>query len=50
MQDDVECPVCDARVPLEEEPQVNMELMCSFCGGPLKLKKANEGRWRAVED
>ena len=50
MQNDVECPVCDANCPLDDEPQVNLEVHCSFCGTPLKLKKAGNYGWRAVED
>ncbi len=50
MQNYVDCPVCEASCPLEDDNGVGDELFCSFCGAVLVLKKGGGDRLRAVED
>lgn len=45
----VECPICEATVPLEDDNKHGDEIFCFSCNMPLTLKKAGDGL-RAVED
>ena len=44
----VECPVCEANNPLDPDAKAGDEIFCSYCNGPLILKKAGDN-FRAVE-
>lgn len=46
----VECPVCEATVPLEDDAKHGDEIFCFSCSLPLTLKKAGESGLRAVEE
>ena len=48
MQHYVDCPVCEATNPLEDDAKQGDEIYCSFCNGPLILK-LNGDKLRAVE-
>lgn len=39
---EIECPMCDAEIPLGSDPQPGLELLCSYCETPLRLKKKKE--------
>ncbi len=39
---ELECPMCDAEIPMSGEEKPGMELSCSYCDTPLKLKKKRE--------
>ncbi len=36
------CPLCDAEIPVEEEPKVGGELYCPLCESPLRIKKTKD--------
>ena len=45
----VECPICEASCPLDEDAKQGDEIFCTYCNGPLILKKSPDGKFRAVE-
>ncbi len=45
----LECPVCDAEVPLEKDDHSGDVLQCSCCKEPLKLVKKID-KWILVEE
>jgi len=49
MKIDLECPICDADVPLENDAASGDLLQCSYCKEPLKLLKKKD-KWILVED
>jgi hypothetical protein len=34
---DIECPICNADVPLSGDEKKGDEVYCTYCGAPLKL-------------
>jgi hypothetical protein len=49
MQHYIDCPICDASNPLEDDAKVGDEIFCTYCSGGLRLRK-NGDQLRAVED
>ena len=50
---DLECPICNADLPLAGDEKVGDEVFCTYCGAPSKLKGAPDSDpedWEAEED
>ncbi len=45
----VDCPICDAVCPIEDDAKVGDEIYCSYCSSPLDLRKNGDGGLKAVE-
>jgi hypothetical protein len=39
---DIECPICNADVPLTGDEKKGDEVFCTYCGAPLKLAGSGE--------
>ncbi len=46
---ELECPICDADVPLDGDEQTGDLVLCSFCKVTFKLIKKKE-KWVLVEE
>lgn len=49
MSTELECPICDADVPLDGDETTGDLVLCSFCKVTFKLLKKKE-KWVLVED
>ncbi len=49
MGSEVECPYCDADIPLEGDEEVGDLVVCSYCSMTVKLLK-KKGKWVPSED
>ena len=45
----LECPICDAEIPLEQDDRSGDVVQCSFCKEPLKLLRTTD-KWILVEE
>jgi len=34
------CPVCDAEIPVAEDDRAGSDIYCAYCQSPLKLRQA----------
>jgi hypothetical protein len=46
---ELECPVCEADIPLEGDDKSGDLIMCSYCKGIFKLLKKKD-KWIIVEE
>ncbi len=46
---EVECPYCDAEIPLDGDEKSGEMIVCSYCNMTVKLLK-KKGEWVSVED
>lgn len=49
MSMDMECPICDADIPLDSDARTGDFVLCSFCKMTFKLVKKKE-KWVLVEE
>ena len=49
MSIELECPVCNADIPLDGDEKLGDLILCSFCKVTFKMLKKNE-RWVLQED
>jgi hypothetical protein len=49
MSEELECPVCDADIPLEEDVKSGDLVLCSYCKMTFKILRKKE-KWILVED
>ncbi|MGD0914949.1 MAG: hypothetical protein ABSB22_00685 [Thermodesulfobacteriota bacterium] len=49
MANELECPICEASVPLEGDEKASDLIMCSYCKSTFKLLRTKEG-WILSED
>ncbi len=49
MAKDLECPVCDADIPLEGNEKPGDLVLCSYCKVTFKLIKS-KGKWALTEE
>ena len=49
MEREIECPFCDAEIPLDGDEKPGELLVCSYCNMTVKLSK-KKGEWVPVED
>jgi hypothetical protein len=49
MAKELECPVCEASIPLEGDEKSSDLIMCSYCKTTLKLLRMKDG-WILSED
>ncbi len=49
MSIELECPLCEADIPLEGDEKPGDLIMCSYCKTTLKLLKKKD-KWVLVED
>ena len=45
----LECPICDAEIPLEKDDRSGDVVQCSYCKEPLKLLRTTD-KWILVEE
>lgn len=48
-QREVDCPYCEAEIPLDGDEKVGEEVYCSYCHMKLRLKQGRE-KLEAVEE
>lgn len=46
---ELECPVCEADIPLEGDEESGDLMMCSYCKGTFKLLRKKD-KWTLVEE
>jgi len=47
----IECPTCDAEIPLDEQDREGDTIFCPYCGTPIKLvRKGKEEELEGEED
>lgn len=49
MSTDLECPICDADIPLDGDERTGDLILCSFCKVTFKLVKKKE-KWVLAEE
>ncbi len=49
MSTELECPICEADIPLEGDEKTGDLVLCSYCKVTFKLVKKKE-KWALVED
>ena len=49
MSTELECPICDADIPMDGDERTGDFVLCSFCNVTFKLIKAKD-KWILVED
>jgi hypothetical protein len=49
MSTELECPICDADIPLEGDEKSGDLMLCSYCKVTLKLLR-KKGKWILTED
>jgi len=49
MTEDLECPICDADIPLEGDEKSGDLVLCSYCKMTFKILRKKE-KWILVED
>ena len=49
MSTEIECPICDADIPLEGNEQTGDLVLCSFCKVTFKVIKRKD-KWILTED
>ena len=49
MTEDLECPICDADIPLEGNEKSGDLVLCSYCKMTFKILRKKE-KWILVED
>jgi len=49
MESEIECPYCDADIPLDGDEKPGELVVCSYCDMTVKLLKKN-GEWVPSED
>ncbi len=49
MSTELECPICDADIPLEGDEKTGDLIVCSYCKVTFKMIKKKEG-WALDED
>jgi hypothetical protein len=49
MSTELECPICDADIPMDGDERTGDFVLCSFCKVTFKLIKAKD-KWILVED
>lgn len=49
MSKELECPICEAAIPLEGDEEASDLIMCSYCKMTFKLLRKKEG-WALTED
>lgn len=49
MANELECPICDADIPLDGDEKTGDLVLCSFCKVTLKLVKRKD-KWVLTED
>ena len=49
MSTEIECPICDADIPLEGNEQTGDLVLCSYCNMTFKMLRKKDG-WILVED
>lgn len=49
MSTEIECPICDADIPLEGNEQTGDLVLCSFCRVTFKIIKRKD-KWILTED
>jgi len=49
MSADLECPICDADIPLESDASTGDLVLCSYCKVTFKLLKKKD-KWVLVEE
>ena len=49
MQTILECPICDADIPLEGDEKSGELIMCSYCNMTFKMLKKKD-KWILTED
>ncbi len=49
MTEDLECPICDADIPLEGDEKSGDLVLCSYCKMSFKMLRKKE-KWILVED
>ncbi len=45
----LECPICDAEIPLENDERSGDLVQCSYCKETLKVLKKKDG-WTLIEE
>jgi len=50
MVQDLECPICNADVPLNGDEKAGDEVFCSYCRAPLTFKGSSEEDYDLEED
>jgi len=46
----LECPMCDAEIPMSGDEKLGIEVQCPACETPLKLKKKKDDSLYFQED
>lgn len=46
----IECPTCDAEIPLDEQDREGETIFCPYCGAPIKLVKKGKEEIEGEED
>ena len=49
MVNELECPICDANIPLDGDEKQGDLVLCSYCKVPFKLLRKKEG-WVLTEE
>jgi hypothetical protein len=49
MTEDLECPICDADIPLDGDERSGDLVLCSYCKMSFKILRKKE-KWILVED
>ncbi len=50
MVQELECPICNADVPLSGDEKVGEEVFCAFCRAPLTVQHGKEDDELMLED
>lgn len=49
MENELECPICDADIPLDGDEKPGDIIFCSYCNMPLKMVKKKD-KWALIDD
>jgi hypothetical protein len=47
---ELQCPVCNADLPLSGDEQGGDEIYCTYCGAPCRMKQGSDGDLEAEQD
>ncbi len=49
---DLDCPICQAHIPLSGDEKPGDEIFCTYCGAPCRIggKSDQPEHWEAEED